>query len=389
MKIKINLFSLKLIAPFTIALVLLFVILYTHPKKIYFTVDEQNYEFTLYSDSLPGEFYLTPRNSGRDQQFGRLLIFDQNAHVNYFKKISTLTKNMTYDFKRNLAGLKSYFVIEANSENWGQRNKAIVSFHLLDKNNAPIDSPVIPAATRELDMHDVMISRAGNYFFIYYKLDPLKNKIDAEIKGIDPSGKVIFNWTSNELFKTEKENSTISDYLHANSIFEDHDGGLILSFNQIGTIIKINYPEGKLIWKFSKKDWQFINDDQNGFSYQHSPILVNQNTILMYDNAGNLPNESSRAVEYELNFEKKIARLVWQFKAEKPFNHRNSLGAIQRLSNGNTLISWGATEQDWQESYYSKIPLFTEVNSKNKKVRELNSLSGQVSYRAYFDDLAK
>ena len=351
-------------------------------------IDNQKYTYTQFKQSLPGQFLFTPRNFGDDQSYGRLVSLSTSGAVNFFRKISTKSKNMTYDFKLNSLGQYSYFLIESNFHHWGRRDLATVGFYQLDKNFSILASSKYIQPSSNLDPHDVIINKNGNFIFIYYNKSKSTGLIEAEIKEVNLDKGPVFSWMTVDHFKSEKLSSkrSDSDYLHANSICEDTDGGLIISFNEIGTVIKLGYPTGEIKWEISKKNWTFLDDDQNGFSFQHAAQVLPNGHLLMYDNAGASLNDVSRAVEYELDFAKKTARLVWQQKAELPFVRRNSWGSVQRIKNGNTLISWGSSEVEWQAKYFSGMPIFTEYDQKHNKVRELISESGQVTYRAHFSE---
>ena len=90
----------------------------------------------------------------------------------------------------------------------------------------------------------------------------------------------------------------------------------------------------------------------------------------MFDN-GNYHNPPfSRALEYKIDETSKIATLVWQFQ-DNPQVYGGFMGYVQRLSNGNTLISWGGTN-----------PSVTEVNPYGLKVLEFSLPTNIFSYRA-------
>lgn len=347
-------------------------------------IDNKTYEYVEYRPSENGRYYFTPRGFGKDQPYARIVSLEVPSKKIFFHKIIKKTESMAYDFRLNKDGLHSYFIVEKNNSNWTSRNLVTVSYGLLDENFNEVNRSFQPKPSNELDLHDVIVNSRGNHIFIYYVVDKKTNLTETEIRELDEAGKIVFKWSSKNHFKNEKKQNKKLDYLHANSVFEDIDGGLVVSFREISTIIKIQYPTGKILWSISNKDWKFVDDDQNGFSFQHAAQLMKNGNLLMYDNGGRASTDISRAVEYRLDFVKKEAYLVWQKKAESPFLHRRNWGGVQRLSNGNTLISWGSLEAEWQDRFYSKVPIFTEVNRRHKKVRELLSRDGLGTYRVHF-----
>lgn len=133
---------------------------------------------------------------------------------------------------------------------------------------------------------------------------------------------------------------------HGNAIDIDADDNLLVSFRNSDEIIKIDSRTGTIIWRLGGKNNQFtfINDRFNGFSHQHGIRRLSNGNIILFDN-GNLHNpQASRAVEYRLNEAAKTAELVWEYLNEPPL-YSFALGFAQRLSNGNTLICYGAAQR--------------------------------------------
>jgi hypothetical protein len=133
------------------------------------------------------------------------------------------------------------------------------------------------------------------------------------------------------------------DLDHPNSLWIDNDGHYILSVRNFSQIWKINSSSGDRIWKLggADGDFQFMNDPQNGFSSQHYARTLANGNILLYDNGNAHAPAESRAVEYELDPVAHTATMVWEFRHAPPF-FTGALGYAKRLSNGNTVIGFGA-----------------------------------------------
>lgn len=82
----------------------------------------------------------------------------------------------------------------------------------------------------------------------------------------------------------------------------------------------------------------------NGFSHQHGIRRLANGNIILFDNGNLHVPSASRAVEYKLDEQTKVAELVWEYRRLPPlFSH--ILGFAQRLTNGNTLICYGAAQR--------------------------------------------
>jgi hypothetical protein len=197
------------------------------------------------------------------------------------------------------------------------------------------------------------------------------------IQEIDANKNVVFQWRSWDHFEiTDATHESMIapqiDYVHGNAIELDYDGNLMISSRHMDEITKIHRSTGKIIWRLGgkKNQFTFINDPDK-FSYQHDIRRLSNGNITLFDNGNyHIPNYS-RAIEYLLNEETKTATLVWQYR-NTPVIYGYAMGSAQRLSNGNTLIGWGATN-----------PTLTEVRPDGSKAIVLTFNTGVFSYRAF------
>lgn len=69
---------------------------------------------------------------------------------------------------------------------------------------------------------------------------------------------------------------------------------------------------------------------------------MSNGNILLFDNGNWRPAEDgglySRAAEYQLDMDKMVATLVWEFNTE---DYGKSKGTVRRLANGNTWVYCG------------------------------------------------
>lgn len=202
------------------------------------------------------------------------------------------------------------------------------------------------------------------------------------IQEIDADDNVVFQWRSLDHYKitdalgVDLTQPTI-DYLHANAIDLDMDGNILLSARHLDEITKIDRTTGDIIWRWGgiNNQFTFINDSL-GFSYQHDIRVLPNGNMTLFDN-GNLHDvQISRACEYTLDQAAMTATLVWQY-ANPLETFSISMGSVQRLNNGNTLIGWGS----------SSSPAVTEVTPDGVKAFEMSLPDNVINYRAYRSDL--
>lgn len=127
-----------------------------------------------------------------------------------------------------------------------------------------------------------------------------------------------------------------ADLIHANSVewmrhrhLEDKHGiygsgnVLVCTRNQ-DTIAIINWETGKLVWAWG----------QGELSGPHDATVLESGNILLFDNG--LGRDWSRVIELD----PLANNIVWEYRAPEPTDfYTTTLGANQRLPNGNTLIT--------------------------------------------------
>lgn len=146
-----------------------------------------------------------------------------------------------------------------------------------------------------------------------------------------------FSWED----RIEPPRDTLFDFDHPNALDFDHDGNYIVSYRNMGAIIKIDAKTGKIIWRFGGRGNEFTirGDPLHGFSAQHSVRVLDNGDILLYDNGTRHTPPETRAVEYRLDPVAKTADMVWQFR-HSPVFWVPYTGSVQRLVDGNTVIGY-------------------------------------------------
>jgi len=177
------------------------------------------------------------------------------------------------------------------------------------------------------------------------------------------------------------------DYVHGNSIALDTDGGIIVSGRDINSVFKIDAGSGTIAWRLGgyqakHSDFKVVGDAFGGFSRQHSAIPLSSGNLLIFDNGDLRPDKHTRAVEYRLDFTKGEAQLVWEYRAAEAYRFRPTMGSVQRLKDGTTVIGWGTGSSRVPQTE----PLATAVDPTGRVVWELSSPNGFNSYRIWVAD---
>jgi len=133
----------------------------------------------------------------------------------------------------------------------------------------------------------------------------------------------------------------IADLDHPNSIDFDLDGGVIVSYRNLNTVVKVDRRTHAFVWVLggTHNQFTFIGDPLGGFDSQHTARILPNGHLLIFDNGWTHSPQMSRAVEYALDTVRKTATMVWQYSASPPiFN--DFTGSAQRLANGNTVVAF-------------------------------------------------
>jgi len=150
------------------------------------------------------------------------------------------------------------------------------------------------------------------------------------------AGNVVWEWRTWEHLDPEKDGLTAlqddrAEWTHANAVFEQPDGNLLVSFRNISTVIRIDRRTGGITWKLGAPP----------LAGQHAPNLLANGNVLIFDNGPHRLDESfpfSRVVEIN----PATNEIVWKYQEPRPFNfYSPRISNAQRLTNGKTLINEG------------------------------------------------
>ena len=358
-------------------------------------------EIVTMNSPYPGTILFTnATNPFRDDSkgnFGRYIaeIDKYTGRLLRYRRI--LTK--AYVFQPQLSGY-SYGILEKVGVNGAGHDG---THYLTDRNLKNVQSfkvQNIPHATT--DMHEFLRLENGNVLLLSYRTRILnlldkngfKNSLvyDPLIVEQNSDGDNVWIWDGKDYLNVQDTTDAPDvhfdakpplhvDYAHPNALSLFPDGNLLLSLKHMDCLIKIARPSGAIIWKMggckcSCNEFTFLNDPLNGFSHQHNACILPNGNLLLFDNGTLHDIQKSRAVEYSIDEEKRVAELVWSY-SNNQFTHAQ--GSVERLPNGNTLIGWG----------FATAPFVSEVTFDGRVVLEMNLPEGQIVYRVYQGNKSK
>ncbi len=329
---------------------------------------------TISNNPSPGRIFLN--NWVNPIYTSNLMIANNNGTIHYSREFST---NVT-DFKRQANGLLTYFSY-STWKYYGQNSQYNVVDSFFAGNGYTID------------LHELRVLNNGHALLMCYDYQPVDMSVIVPggnpnaivigliIQEIDENKNVVFQWRSWDHFDItdaiyENLLAATVDCVHGNAIELDNDGNLMISSRHLNEITKINRTTGQIIWRLGgvNNEFTFVNDTIP-FHYQHDIRRISNGNITLFDNGNFRTPLQSRALEYNLDEENKIATLVWKY-VNTPVTYGPFMGSVQRLKNGNTLIGWGGTN-----------PTLTEVTPQGTIALQMTLPTGIFSYRAFKDDV--
>jgi hypothetical protein len=138
-----------------------------------------------------------------------------------------------------------------------------------------------------------------------------------------------------------KANRNPTDVDHPNALSFDANGNYVVSWRNLDQVMNIDSHTGQVLWRIggARGEYTFVDDPQNGFRKQHSPKILPNGNLLVYDNGTGSNPQETRAVEYRLDHVNKTATMVWEYR-HSPALYTAFVGWVERLENGNTWVAF-------------------------------------------------
>lgn len=319
-----------------------------------------------------------------------LLMIDNEGNFVYHEPIQRV-----FNFGRASNGLRYYFAFAENGLGRGASNDGVYrmlddEWNIVREYTVQGDYPTQSHEFVYMDKGHVMLLSQP---VIVTDLSDYGGSEEALvshalIQELDEENNIVWEWRSWEhvsledtsnLVELERHPPDAVSFMHVNAFTIDLDGNIILSARRFDELIKIDYETGEIIWRMGgihsrNNQFEFIDDPLNGFTGQHHVQVLSNGNILLFDNGKASEDHPARAVEYRIDEDNLVARLVWSF-TDVDGRSSNAMGSVQRLDNGNTLIGWGVATPDGAN--------VTEVTSDGDIVFELTLPLELISYRAY------
>jgi hypothetical protein len=151
--------------------------------------------------------------------------------------------------------------------------------------------------------------------------------MDAILKGLrtDVLGELKRTYERREKFGADLIHTNAIDVLKTGADAKEpafKAGRLLLSARTINALLLLDFEKRAIVW------WK-----QGGFVGQHDPRMLDNGTILLFDNLGTIGKSSV------VELDPKTGAELWAYRGtdEQPF-HTRCCGTARRLPNGNTLI---------------------------------------------------
>ena len=153
---------------------------------------------------------------------------------------------------------------------------------------------------------------------------------------VNPEGKIVWEWDMADHLDPEVHVLCPicyrGDYTHMNSCEVLPDGNVLTSFRNIDTICIVDKTTGKIKWQWGPGE----------ISHQHTPTLLENGNILLFDNGAHRRNGQLLTYSRALEVNPFTNKIEWVYKGNPLQSFYSSLiSGCQRLPNGNTLICEG------------------------------------------------
>ena len=133
------------------------------------------------------------------------------------------------------------------------------------------------------------------------------------------------------------------DYMHFNSMYIDNDDNLLISCRNIDSIIKVSRQTGELIWILGGSEDEFGLTEDQLFSRQHSIIVTDDGSYMLFNNANTQVSEGKTDVSsiVKLKVDEETMTVTEYSETDTEF-YSNYMGAIRELDSESGIYLYSA-----------------------------------------------
>ena len=345
------------------------------------------YEFTQYDTTDYGYYFSTPMSllPNKSKMINpKMIVLDKNGFLTWYSTNNSIRYfNFQYNPDTNL------FISYLSNNPFG--------YFFIDSTFQIVDTFSIFNG-KYINPHEFTILPSGNVIFSVY-IDSIMDLSAYTFEGVqgssttkvtgdlileyDRSKNLVFSWNCFDYISPSQNYDIYGyhangfDYTHCNSIAEDNDGNLLISFRHLNSVYKIDPTNGNVIWRLGGKSSSFTFTNDPGNSGQHDVRCYPDGTYSMYDNAVTTTNEC-RAVIFTLDTVAWTATRVWEYKPSPAFP-AILMGSHQITSDLNHMVNFGTSRRPY--------PSVDFVDNVGNKITEITFPDSILSYRTYISKL--
>jgi len=269
---------------------------------------------------------------------------------------------------------------------------------VLDENLAVLDSFTMKNGYNT-DFHEFKMLSNGHVMMMSYHT--IRYDMSTIVEGGQPDASlviniiqeqdldknVVFEWRNIDYIPITDSDLDLTasriNYGTLNAFDVDDDGNILASFRNHSEIMKISRETGELIWRMGgpRGEFTYVGEHEENAPYyharQHNIRRRSNGNITLFDNGQFHQPPYSRAVEYQLDEENKVATLVSEWRYPDGNIFCVTAGNAEPLSNGGWFIGYGVPNQQFVTRNA------VEVHPDGSKALELSLPKGVLAYRAY------
>jgi hypothetical protein len=260
-------------------------------------------------------------------------------------------------------GFKGYVIVDAQGVvvwfwrtrdyPFGAARRANGNFVFMDKGRGIVEVQPTGSAVRELlqqdaerEMHhDVITTPTDTVLYLAFDTETFAG---ARVKGEaiwewnPDTGEHVRRWRSWDHLTPALDRGPRfgGEWMHANALSVGPRGNTLVSVHYFNQIVSLSPDWRSIEWRLGGVRSTMAVPAGEEFSGQHTAHEVEPGRVLLFDN-GRDRGARSRAVEFRLDGAS--ASKVWEWSPPRP-NYASAVSSARRLTNGNTLVSFGMSE---------------------------------------------